>query len=172
MSDPAEIGSDSIVNAAAAFHRYGGPVIIVDFGTATTFCAVTKEGEYLGGAIAPGIGISADALFQRAAKNCQKSSLSAPSPSSGAIPFPACKRESSSGMLVWWTNRHPDAASHRSRLPCLSDPAARGSGGLGITYNPRSHAESYARRACFGLSTEPSLLALERKNTLIIYWLA
>jgi type III pantothenate kinase len=66
--NPAEIGSDRIVNAAAAFHRYGGPVIIVDFGTATTFCAVTKEGEYLGGAIAPGIGISADALFQRAAK--------------------------------------------------------------------------------------------------------
>lgn len=66
--NPAEIGSDRIVNAAAAFSRYGGPVIIVDFGTATTFCVVTKEGEYLGGAIAPGIGISAEALFQRAAK--------------------------------------------------------------------------------------------------------
>ena len=66
--NPAEIGSDRIVNAAAAYHRYGGPLIIVDFGTATTFCVVTKKGEYLGGAIAPGIGISADALFQHAAK--------------------------------------------------------------------------------------------------------
>jgi type III pantothenate kinase len=56
------------VNAAAAYRLYGGPIIIVDFGTATTFCAVTKEGEYLGGAIAPGIKISAEALFQRASK--------------------------------------------------------------------------------------------------------
>ena len=63
-----EIGSDRIVNAAAAFRRYGGPLIVVDFGTATTFCVVTAEGEYLGGAIAPGIRISAEALFQRAAK--------------------------------------------------------------------------------------------------------
>lgn len=66
--NPKEIGADRIVNAAAAFRIYGGPVIIVDFGTATTFCAVTREGEYLGGAIAPGIKISAEALFQRAAK--------------------------------------------------------------------------------------------------------
>lgn len=66
--NPKEIGADRIVNAAAAYAAYGGPVIIVDFGTATTFCAVTKEGTYLGGAIAPGIKIAAEALFQRAAK--------------------------------------------------------------------------------------------------------
>jgi len=66
--NPCEIGTDRIVNAAAAFREYGGPIIIVDFGTATTFCMVTAEGEYLGGAIAPGILISAEALFQRAAK--------------------------------------------------------------------------------------------------------
>jgi type III pantothenate kinase len=66
--NPHEIGTDRIVNAAAAFHRYGGPVIIVDFGTATTFCLVTAKGEYLGGAIAPGLGIAAEALHQRAAK--------------------------------------------------------------------------------------------------------
>ncbi len=66
--NPKEIGADRIVNAAAAFKLFGGPVIIVDFGTATTFCAVTKEGEYLGGAIAPGIRISAEALFQKASK--------------------------------------------------------------------------------------------------------
>jgi type III pantothenate kinase len=66
--NPREVGADRIVNAVAAFHKYGGPLVIVDFGTATTFCAVSKRGEYLGGAIAPGIGISTEALFQRASK--------------------------------------------------------------------------------------------------------
>jgi len=66
--NPKEVGADRIVNAAAAFTLYGGPIIIVDFGTATTFCAVTKKGEYLGGAICPGMKISAEALFQRASK--------------------------------------------------------------------------------------------------------
>lgn len=66
--NPKEIGADRIVNAAAAYSIYGGPVIIVDFGTATTFCAVTTEGDYLGGAIVPGIKVSAEALFQRTAK--------------------------------------------------------------------------------------------------------
>lgn len=66
--NPKEVGADRIVNAAAAFRVYGGPIIIVDFGTATTFCAVTRKGEYLGGAIAPGVKISAEALFQRASK--------------------------------------------------------------------------------------------------------
>lgn len=63
-----EIGADRLVNAAAAYKLYGGPVIIVDFGTATTFCAVTKKGEYVGGAIAPGIKVSSEALYQRASK--------------------------------------------------------------------------------------------------------
>jgi type III pantothenate kinase len=66
--NPKEVGADRIVNAAAAYKRYGGPLIIVDFGTATTFCAVSKNGEYLGGAISPGVKISAEALFQRASK--------------------------------------------------------------------------------------------------------
>ena len=66
--NPREVGSDRIVNAAAAYRLYGGPLIIVDFGTATTFCAVTAHGEYLGGAIAPGLRISAEALFARTAK--------------------------------------------------------------------------------------------------------
>jgi type III pantothenate kinase len=66
--NPKEVGADRIVNAAAAYRLYGGPVIIVDFGTATTFCAVTENGEYLGGAICPGVKISAEALFQRASK--------------------------------------------------------------------------------------------------------
>ena len=66
--NPREVGADREVNAVAAYERYGGPVIVVDFGTATTFCAISRHGEYLGGAIAPGIGISSEALFQRAAK--------------------------------------------------------------------------------------------------------
>lgn len=66
--NPREVGADRIVNAVAAYHKYGGPLVIVDFGTATTFCAISKRGEYLGGAIAPGIGISTEALFQRASK--------------------------------------------------------------------------------------------------------
>ncbi len=66
--NPKEVGADRIVNAVAAYALYGGPLIIVDFGTATTFCAVSREGAYLGGAISPGIAISTDALFEVAAK--------------------------------------------------------------------------------------------------------
>ncbi|MHB8172639.1 MAG: type III pantothenate kinase [Thermincolia bacterium] len=66
--NPKEVGADRIVNAIAAFELYGGPLIIVDFGTATTFCVISAQGDYLGGAIAPGIGISTEALFSRAAK--------------------------------------------------------------------------------------------------------
>lgn len=66
--NPKEVGADRIVNAVAAYNLYDGPLIIVDFGTATTFCAVSKYGEYLGGVIAPGIGISLEALFDKAAK--------------------------------------------------------------------------------------------------------
>jgi type III pantothenate kinase len=65
---PSDVGADRIVNGVAAFAAYGGPVVVVDFGTATTFDVVTRKGEYLGGVICPGVGISADALFQRAAR--------------------------------------------------------------------------------------------------------
>ncbi len=67
MDNPREVGTDRIVNAAAAHHLYPGAVIITDLGTATTFDTVSKEGEYLGGAIAPGIVTAAEALFMRAA---------------------------------------------------------------------------------------------------------
>src|SRR5437588_11195254 len=66
--NPAEVGADRIVNAVAAFEKYGGPCVVVDFGTATTFDCISKKGEYMGGVICPGIGISADALFQRTAR--------------------------------------------------------------------------------------------------------
>ncbi|MFZ5354808.1 MAG: type III pantothenate kinase [Bacillota bacterium] len=66
--NPKQLGADRLVNAVAAYELYGGPVIIVDLGTATKFCAVSEKGEYLGGAIAPGIKIASEALFQRTAK--------------------------------------------------------------------------------------------------------
>lgn len=66
--DPKAVGADRIVDAAAVQHLYGGPACVVDFGTGTTFDAITDKGEYLGGAIAPGIGIAAEALFSAGAK--------------------------------------------------------------------------------------------------------
>ena len=66
--NPKQLGADRIVNAVAALHKYKGPLIVIDFGTATTFCAVTEKSEYLGGVIAPGIKISSDALFEKTAK--------------------------------------------------------------------------------------------------------
>ena len=66
--NPSEVGADRVVASIASFEKYGGPCIVVDFGTATTFDAVTAKGEYLGGAIAPGIQISAEALYLRTAK--------------------------------------------------------------------------------------------------------
>src|SRR5438874_7973011 len=76
--DPKEVGADRIVAAMAAFKKYGGPLIIIDFGTGTTYDVVSKEGDYLGGAIAPGMGISVDALYERAAR-LQRVELKAPS---------------------------------------------------------------------------------------------
>jgi type III pantothenate kinase len=66
--NPREVGADKIANAVGALHLYGGPVIIVDFGTATTFCSVSGKGDYLGGVICPGISISAEVLFEKASK--------------------------------------------------------------------------------------------------------
>ncbi|OMP66819.1 type III pantothenate kinase [Domibacillus epiphyticus] len=66
--NPREVGADRIVNAVAGIHEYGCPLIIVDFGTATTYCYVDENGHYMGGAIAPGIGISTEALYTRASK--------------------------------------------------------------------------------------------------------
>ncbi|OLS34128.1 pantothenate kinase [Bacillus sp. MRMR6] len=66
--NPKEVGADRIVNAVAAIHEYGSPLVIVDFGTATTYCYINEHRQYMGGAIAPGIGISTEALYSKAAK--------------------------------------------------------------------------------------------------------
>jgi len=68
IDNPTELGSDRLADCIAAYDRYGGPCIVVDFGTATKFEVISERGEYLGGAIAPGLGLSAEALFARAAK--------------------------------------------------------------------------------------------------------
>src|ERR1700691_2115822 len=67
VDNPTEVGADRLVNSVAAFARYGGPCVVVDLGTATTFDTVSAKGEYLGGAIAPGVAISLEALFEHAA---------------------------------------------------------------------------------------------------------
>lgn len=67
-ANAAEVGADRLVNAYAAYEMYGGPLVIIDFGTATTFCAVSGKGEYLGGAICPGVKISLEALYENTAK--------------------------------------------------------------------------------------------------------
>lgn len=68
VDNPAEVGADRIANCVAAFDRFGGPTIVVDMGTATNFDVVSAKGEFLGGAIAPGLGVAADALFERTAR--------------------------------------------------------------------------------------------------------
>src|SRR5208282_6058245 len=68
VDNPLEVGADRIVNGVAAFHKFGGPCIVVDFGTAITFDVISAKCEYLGGVIAPGLGISSEALFTRAAR--------------------------------------------------------------------------------------------------------
>jgi type III pantothenate kinase len=68
VDNPLEVGADRIVNGVAAFEQYGGPLIVIDFGTAITFDVISARGEYLGGAIAPGLGIASEALFARAAR--------------------------------------------------------------------------------------------------------
>src|ERR1039458_706647 len=68
VDNPTELGADRLADSIAAFERYGGPCIVVDFGTATKFEVISERGEYLGGVIAPGLGLSAEALFSRAAR--------------------------------------------------------------------------------------------------------
>ena len=80
--NPREVGTDRIVDTAAAHHLYGGPIVIVDFGTATVFDAVNSSGEYLGGAITPGINMAADALYRKTAQ-LRRVELTAPSSAIG-----------------------------------------------------------------------------------------
>ena len=100
---PSDVGADRIVDAVAAIHKYGAPCIIVDFGTATTFNAINKDGDYLGGVITPGIMISADALFERTAK-LPRVDIKRPRTVIGSSTVsPRCNPDSITAMWDWWT---------------------------------------------------------------------
>ena len=128
--NPKQVGADRIVNAAAAVEKYGGPLIIIDLGTATTFCAVTENGEYLGGTIAPGLKISSDALFEKTAK-LPRVELEAP----GQV---ICRNTNTSmqsglvyghmGMVDFIVRRMKEEL--RARTPSGAEPTVIATGGL------------------------------------------
>ncbi len=122
--NPSEIGADRLVNAVAVKQKYGGPAIVVDFGTATTFDALTAEGDYLGGAIAPGIGISSNALFQ-AASRLYRVELIAPQHAIGRSTMEAMQ----SGIIFGFAGQ-VDALVKRIRNELGEDAPAIATGGL------------------------------------------
>jgi type III pantothenate kinase len=106
--DPREVGPDRIANAVAAVDRYGPPCIVVDFGTSTNFDVVSTEGEYVGGVLAPGIEVSMDALFQRAARLFKVDFVEPPTviaKNTASTGSPARSTESWSGSAASWARR-------------------------------------------------------------------
>ncbi len=160
MDNPKEVGSDRIMNAAAAVHLYGGPAIVVDFGTSTNFDAVSERGEFVGGALAPGIEISVDALSRRAAQ-LLKVELARPARVIGKNTVEALQsghhlrlRRPGRG------HRHPDGGRARARRPGLGhDHRHRRAGPAGhrrgrrhrrlraVAYTDRPAAHLRAQRA-------------------------
>jgi pantothenate kinase, type III len=119
-----EVGADRIVNAVGAYKKHGGPLIIVDFGTATTYCAIAENGDYLGGVIVPGIGISAEALFQRAAKLPRVELMK---------PKSVIARNTVSGMqsgLIYGTVGQVDELVQRMKAEMQGNPKVIATGGL------------------------------------------
>lgn len=132
--NPAEVGADRIVNAAAAYHQYGGPAVIVDFGTATTFDAVSPAGEYLGGAIAPGVAVSLEALFQRASM-LPRIPLSAPERAIGRNTVASMQ----SGVVFGFAGQ-VDALVRRLAAELGAEPRVIATGGLSPLIGP--HCET------------------------------
>lgn len=132
IDNPHELGADRIVNAVAAHRRHGGPCIVVDFGTATTFDAVSRAGEYLGGAIAPGIETSLDALTARAAR-LVKVELVAPDRAIGKS-----TAESMRSGLVFGTVAMVDGVVARMKEELGADAAVIATGGLSSLVFPLS----------------------------------
>jgi len=122
--DPAQVGADRLVNAVAAIERYGTPCIVVDFGTATTLDAINREGDYVGGAIMPGIEISADALFRHAAR-LSRVELIAPSSPIGRNTI-----ESIQAGIVYGTAGQVDRLVELFKAELGEDAAVVGTGGL------------------------------------------
>lgn len=122
--NPKEVGADRIVNAVAAIELYGPPVIVVDFGTATTFDYIDEKGQYVGGAIAPGIGISTEALYQKAAK-LPRIELAKPKSVVGRNPVTSMQ----AGIVFGYAGQ-VDGIVHRIRKEFRSDAKVIATGGL------------------------------------------
>ncbi|CAM4486900.1 type III pantothenate kinase [Paenibacillus tarimensis] len=122
--NPREVGADRIVNAVAAIEKYGTPLIVVDFGTATTFDYIDGEGNYLGGAIVPGIGISTEALYQRAAK-LPRIELVKPKSVIGRNPVTSMQ----AGIIFGYAGQ-VDGIVNRIRAEFGTDPRVIATGGL------------------------------------------
>lgn len=131
-ANPKEIGSDRIVNAAAAYAQYRTDLIIIDFGTATTFCAVTRQGAYLGGVIAPGLGISAEALWSRTAK-LPKVALISPKTVIGRDTASSIQ----SGLIFGYAGLVDEIVDRMQRELCTT-PTVIATGGLASVIAPES----------------------------------
>ncbi|HVM17695.1 MAG TPA: type III pantothenate kinase [Gaiellaceae bacterium] len=134
--DPREVGPDRIVNAVAAKERYGAPCIVVDFGTSTNFDAVSRDGEYVGGVLAPGIEVSMDALFSRAAR-LFKVDFAAPPTVIGKTTATALQ----SGLVYGFAGQ-VDAIVERMAEELGAEPRAVATGGLADLIAP--HARTVA----------------------------
>ena len=121
--NPSAVGADRVVDAVAAYTFYGGPLIIVDFGTATTFEAVTASGEYLGGAIAPGMGVAAEP-WPSAPRACPPSTSPSRRRPSAATRSTPCSRASSMAMSAWSRAWSPASKPNWATMPKSSAPAA------------------------------------------------
>ena len=130
--NPKEVGADRIVNAVAGFEKYRQDLIIVDFGTATTFDYISKKGEYMGGCIAPGIMISSEALFERAAK-LPRVELSKPK----AIVGKDTVSSMQAGIMYGYAGL-VDGICERIRAEVKSDPLVIGTGGLARIVAPET----------------------------------
>jgi len=126
LDNPAEIGADRLVNAIAAYEKYRCSLIVIDFGTATTFDCISENGEYLGGAIAPGLGIAAEALFQRASKLPRIELYNPPESVIGKSTVTSMK----SGLLFGYAEL-VDGMVRRIALEMDSSPRIIATGGLG-----------------------------------------
>src|SRR5437763_1656742 len=150
--DPKEVGADRIVAAMAAFKKYGGPLIIIDFGTGTTYDVVSKDGDYLGGAIAPGMGISVEALYERAAR-LQRVELKAPPTVLGRTTAESMQ----AGIILRFTAQGGGVGtrtSWRKRRGWWPTPGQTLSTSIWAARYRRSSRRRAVRR-CFAIPTEP-----------------
>jgi type III pantothenate kinase len=129
-ANPSEVGADRIVNAVAAYDRYKTALIVIDFGTATTFDVISEKGEYIGGAISPGISISAEALFQRASKLPRVEIFTPPSKVVGTDTAGSIK----SGIIYGYAGL-VDGMVERIKKEMNFNPKVIATGGLAVLIN-------------------------------------